>query len=236
MSGARPKFRRAKTGRGHGGRGGPPPGSAPKCAQARVVRWHAAREDEEGWPASCSTRRYERHCPEQTTLYAVVRDNLETLYGAIDDGALDVKVSKHARQELEAYLDCGLLCRGFARLRCGSCSESRLVAFSCKGRGFCPSCLGRQMCATAANLIEHVLPEVALRQWGLTFPFAWRRRLSHDGALLRALTRIFVDFCALRRRRSSPLCAVHRRLPTVALADEAGQHLRQPSLRLPNHA
>ena len=34
------------------------------------------------------------------------------------------------------------------------------------------------MCATAANLIEHVLPEVALRQWGLTFPFAWRKRLA----------------------------------------------------------
>ena len=43
----------------------------------------------------------------------MVRDNLETLYGAINDGALDVKVSKHARQELEAYLDGGLLCRSF---------------------------------------------------------------------------------------------------------------------------
>jgi len=32
---------------------------------------------------------------------------------------------------------------------------------------------------------------VALRQWVLTFAFAWRRRLAHDGALLRALTRIF---------------------------------------------
>ena len=49
------------------------------------------------------------------------------------------------------------------------------------------------MCATAANLIEHVLPEVALRQWVLTFPYAWRRRLSQDGALLRVLTRIFVE-------------------------------------------
>jgi hypothetical protein len=38
------------------------------------------------------------------------------------------------------------------------------------------------MCATAANLIEHVLPEVALRQWVLTFPFAWRKRLAMDGA------------------------------------------------------
>jgi hypothetical protein len=63
-----------------------------------------------------------------------LRDNLETLYGAIADGALDVRLAKHQKQELEAYLDCGLLCRGFARLRCGACKESRLVAFSCKGR------------------------------------------------------------------------------------------------------
>jgi hypothetical protein len=49
------------------------------------------------------------------------------------------------------------------------------------------------MCATAANLIEHVLPQTALRQWVVTFPFPWRRRLAHDGALLSALTRIFVE-------------------------------------------
>jgi hypothetical protein len=48
------------------------------------------------------------------------------------------------------------------------------------------------MCATAAHLIEEVLPEVALRQWVLTFPFAWRKRLAMDGRLLLALTRIFV--------------------------------------------
>ncbi|CAN5244756.1 hypothetical protein BH09MYX1_BH09MYX1_62720 [soil metagenome] len=60
--------------------------------------------------------RYERRRPERTALYEVVRDNLETLYGAIEDGALDVRIAKHARKELEAYLECGLLCRGFARL------------------------------------------------------------------------------------------------------------------------
>jgi hypothetical protein len=40
----------------------------------------------------------------------VVRDNLETLFGAIDDGALAVRIPRHARTELLAYLDCGLLC------------------------------------------------------------------------------------------------------------------------------
>jgi hypothetical protein len=68
---------------------------------------------------------YRRHRPETTALYEVVRDNLETLYGAIDDGAIAVRIPKHARKELEAYLDCGLLCRGFARLRCQGCGESR---------------------------------------------------------------------------------------------------------------
>lgn len=136
---------------------------------------------------------YHRRRPEKTALYEVVRDNLETLYGAIEDGALGVKLGKHARKELEGFLDCGLLCRGFARLRCGGCNESRLVAFACKGRGFCPSCLGRRMCATAATLIEDVLPVVPLRQWVLTFPFGWRLRLAQDGELLSALTRRFVD-------------------------------------------
>ena len=71
---------------------------------------------------------YERRRPERTTLYDVVRDNVETLYGAIDDGAIAIRIPKHAKNELEAYLDCGLLCRGFARLVCESCDESRLVA------------------------------------------------------------------------------------------------------------
>ena len=52
---------------------------------------------------------YRRHRPETTALSEVVRDNLETLYGAIGDGAIAVRIPKHARKELEAHLDCGLL-------------------------------------------------------------------------------------------------------------------------------
>ncbi|WP_236644179.1 transposase zinc-binding domain-containing protein [Sorangium cellulosum] len=51
-----------------------------------------------------------------------------------------------------------------ALLLANRCVPLALVAFSCKGRGFCPSCLGRRMCATAAKLIEDVLPEVAHRR------------------------------------------------------------------------
>ena len=135
---------------------------------------------------------YERRRPETSTLYHVVQENLDTLYGAVEDGALAIALPKFVKKELEGYLACGLLCHGFARLKCGSCDETRLVAFSRKGRGFCPSCLGRKMSATAAHLIGDVLPAVDLRQWVLTVPFAWRKRLGYDGRLMSALTRIFV--------------------------------------------
>ena len=32
-----------------------------------------------------------------------------------------------------------MLAHGFARVRCESCKDERLVAFSCNGRGLCPS-------------------------------------------------------------------------------------------------
>lgn len=137
--------------------------------------------------------RYVRHRPEATTLYTVVRDNLDTLYGAVDDGALAIDLPDFVRAELDGYLGCGLLCRSFARLKCETCNETRLVAFSCKGRGFCPSCLGRRMCMAAAKLVECVLPPAPLRQWVLTFPFAWRKRLGYDAPLLGALARLFVQ-------------------------------------------
>ncbi len=71
------------------------------------------------------------------------------------------------------------------------------------------------MNATAANLIERVLPpQSGLRQWVLTFPFPWRRRLAEDGALLGDLTRIFVQtvhaFYAERAAREGALGAKGR--------------------------
>jgi hypothetical protein len=73
-----------------------------------------------------------------------VRDNIETLHAAVASGFEGAALPPFVRRELEGYLDCGLLCRGFARLKCESCAEQYLVAFACKGRGICPSCMGRR--------------------------------------------------------------------------------------------
>ena len=66
------------------------------------------------------------------------------------------------------------------------------------------------MSATAANLMDYVLPRHSrLRQWVLTFPFAWRPALGRDGALLGSLTRIFEQtlqgFYARRAREEGHL-------------------------------
>lgn len=50
------------------------------------------------------------------------------------------------------------------RVCCEGCAFERLVPFSCKGRGFCPSCGGRRMTERAAHLVEAVLPRVPVRQ------------------------------------------------------------------------
>jgi hypothetical protein len=44
---------------------------------------------------------YERRRPEATTLYQVVADNLATLYGAVDDGALGIALPRFVRKEFE---------------------------------------------------------------------------------------------------------------------------------------
>jgi len=69
-----------------------------------------------------------------------------------------------------AYLDCGILDNGFARVRCGACRAEFLVTFSCKGRGLPPSCAAKRAAALAAFLREEVLGDVAHAQWAFSIP------------------------------------------------------------------
>ena len=99
---------------------------------------------------------YRRREPEKTVLHAVVREHLSSFLEAArdHDGEGYPRFIEH---ELQRYLSCGLLARGFARLRCSSCGYERLVGFSCKGR-LCPSCTGRRMADIAASLVDDRLP------------------------------------------------------------------------------
>ena len=70
------------------------------------------------------------------------------------------------RAEFERYLRCGLLCHGFARIRCPTCHDELLVAFSpAKIEGSVHRVASRRMADFAAHLRDRVLPAVAVRQW-----------------------------------------------------------------------
>jgi hypothetical protein len=74
-------------------------------------------------------------------------------------------VPVRVKREVQRYLECGDVRYGFVEVTCENCKESRLVAFSCKGRGWCPSC-------TTRRAIDTVLPRVGHRQWTLSLPFS----------------------------------------------------------------
>jgi hypothetical protein len=122
-----------------------------------------------------------------------VREHLRTLYAAVEHGFEGATLPAFVRADLEGYIACGALNRGFAHLQCEDCERPLLVAFSCGSRGFCPSCLGRRMCQGTVNLLAYVLPAVPLRQWVLTLPFELRAALAYERNLMGAVARIFAD-------------------------------------------
>jgi hypothetical protein len=148
-------------------------------------------------PAACALRPrappfidpagYSQHRPEATLLYRLVEQHYPVFreLRARDGRSLP----GHVQEEFGAYLKCGRLQEGFLRVRCGSCQAEKLVAFSCKKRGFCPSCGGRRMAETAALLADEVLPERPLRQWVLLLPFALRFLLATDSDALTLVLR-----------------------------------------------
>jgi ribosomal protein S27E len=105
---------------------------------------------------------HERHKPEETLLYQIVSKYYPQLFEHMTQQ--DKNVPNYVKSELEDYLKCGCLEHGFLRVRCESCHHEQLVAFSCKRRGFCPSCGARRMAETAALLVDDILPHEPIRQ------------------------------------------------------------------------
>jgi hypothetical protein len=147
---------------------------------------------------------YRRHEPERTALYTIVEAQLET---ALEQARLR---SEHGfgypafvEKTFRDYLACGRRELGFTRVRCAECGFERLLAFSCKRRGLCPSCEGRRMADTAAHLVDRVLPAVPYRQWVLSLPIPVRLLLAREPALLSKTLRIFTQrLFAYQRRRA----------------------------------
>ena len=138
---------------------------------------------------------YRSRRPEATPLYRLLESRYDPVKGAWEDrfedrygfwrGMVDGAVAR--------YLDCGIFENGFARLHCGGCRRDVLVAFSCKGRGLCPSCGAKRGAAAAARLREEVLEAVGHAQWVFTVPKMLRPYFLRHRELLGDLCRAAWD-------------------------------------------
>jgi ribosomal protein S27E len=99
---------------------------------------------------------YARHWPESTLLHRLVEQHCPAFRELRAETGRPLP--GHVQEEFDAYLKCGRLEEGFRRVRCEQCHAEKLVAFSCKRHGFCPSCGARalveQIAARAGQVLE----------------------------------------------------------------------------------
>jgi len=133
---------------------------------------------------------YVRHRPEHTLLYQLVQRYWSEFHSHLNEAGS--YLPRHVTREFDEYLDCGMLERGFLRVRCKDCYHEHLVAFSCKRRGFCPSCGARRMAETAALLVDDVVPHKSIRQWVLSFPYPLRFLLASNPQIMSSVLGIVV--------------------------------------------
>jgi hypothetical protein len=157
----------------------------------------------EAWRCCAVCERTEAYIPrrpEKSVLYETVAGHLETFLARQRER--DRPVPRFVERELRKFLECGVAAGGFLRVHCDDCGMDRVVPYSCKCRGFCPSCCGRRMADTAAHLADRVFPEEPVRQWVLSVPYPLRYRLAYDAPLVTAVARIFqrAVFASIRRR------------------------------------
>jgi Transposase zinc-binding domain/Putative transposase len=103
---------------------------------------------------------------------------------------------------LREFLKCGLLEHGFARLWCSKCRRSVLVAFSCRGRSFCPSCEKKKQLLWAEWLRDVIAP-VPHRHVVLTIPRLLRPLFRRRRELLVELARAAAEATAELLRRAT---------------------------------
>jgi hypothetical protein len=139
-----------------------------------------------------------RH-PERTAFYRLLNAHFDRYLGTYEErfearyGPLRRVVPRTA----EAFLECGRLKNGFARIRCPRCRGEHLLAFSCQTRNFCPSCQAKRAALFAEKLREEILAPVAHRHVVFTIPRALRGLFERDRRLLGLLSRCAYE--ALRR-------------------------------------
>lgn len=144
------------------------------------------------WASMAHLRRIPAPHTAAGVLHTVVRTNLEAFLREVAERTDGRGLPRFVVDEFREFLTCGVLAERFARFQCDGCELNHLLPFSCKGRGFCPSCGGRRMTERAAHPVDWVLPWVPVRQWVLSLPHQVRYLLAWDHGLCRAVLTVYV--------------------------------------------
>ena len=134
---------------------------------------------------------YRRRRAKSTPLYRLVHAHWPE-YQAVHEEQVEPRHGRlraEVARTVEAYLRCGVLEHGFARIRCGDCGHELLVAFSCKGRGLCPSCAKKRQLEFGDFVTTEVLEAVPHRHLVFTIPRRLRLHFRYDRRLLTGLAR-----------------------------------------------
>ncbi len=135
--------------------------------------------------------RYTRRKPETDLFYRTIKTYWPKFINE-QQRVISHNIAEFVKNEFENYLSCGIPENGFVRTYCYTCRLTGIVAFSCKQRGFCPSCCARRMNDEAAHLVDNVLPRAKYRQWVLSFPYKLRYLMAYNSGLTNSILSIYV--------------------------------------------
>jgi hypothetical protein len=173
--------------------------------------------------------------PASNQLKEIVEDSMEELVRVWDDRFRDQYGAFPARvQELLArFLECGDLHYGFVRLRCvnSNChkKDERIVPYSCRARGLCPSCGQRRAIEWAERMVEEVLPLVPFRQLVFTIPVALRKSFLFDRSLFGDLCRVaYASTRDFMRKRAPLLARQGKAVPAMVVSPQSFSDLLVP--------
>lgn len=136
------------------------------------------------------SRVYQQRHPERTVLYQVLfhyfeqflqeyENRFERRYGYLRPIVQEV---------VEKYLDCGNPKCGFARIRCPDCGAERLLMFSCKTRGFCPTCHAKRREEWDEWMRKKLILDTPHRQVVFTIFWSQREGRINKNSSIRSLT------------------------------------------------
>ncbi len=134
---------------------------------------------------------YHPRKPENSPLWKLLNDYYHSFEQHYEE-----KFEKHygffrpvISEVVNEYLRCGDLKEGFARVRCPDCGHEYLLAFSCKGRWFCPCCHAKKVIQFGELLKNTILYPIPHRQYVFSIPIMLRVYFKHERELLSKLCR-----------------------------------------------